>query len=99
MSAKWKRIPFGWSLKNITDTLNNHNVEHIIEWNKHRVLVFDNSIPSWLYFPRARCYRKYHPKDIDNSHHGIEATPYQFLKEVKLTKEFTMGEKNPSEEG
>lgn len=99
MSAKWKRVSFGRCLRDITNTLNVHNVEHTIEWNKNRVLVFDNSIPSWLYFPRARRYREYHPKDRDNSHHGMEATPHQFLKEVKLTKEFTMGEKNPSEEG
>jgi|TARA_R100000093_G_C1865880_1_gene49826 hypothetical protein len=89
MVAKWKRVPFGNCLSSLTKVLNNHNVEYEIHWGQHRVLIYQYSVPSWLYFPSAQRYTEWYEGYKERLHAGIEATPYQFLKQVQLTKKDT----------
>lgn len=94
MAAKWKRVPFGHCLSRLTKVLDNHNVEYEIQWRHHRVLVYQHSVPSWLYFPSAQRYTDWYEGYKERLHAGIEATPFQFLKEVQLTKKDTATELN-----
>ena len=95
MSGKWKRIPFTLSLSGLTKVLNNHNVEYEIQWKRYRVLNYQYSVPRWFYFPKAQRYAEYSEKYKERYPAGIEASPYQFLKEVKLTKKDTLKEADP----